>query len=86
MKIYKDLTTMSSPDYLLRDDNGKLLLKASKSECEEEMKAIELNNKIAKEFSLPVSDNSNKLVSDYAKKEFDEWMKDLIARNGTTEY
>ena len=32
------------------------------------------------------SDNSSKLVSDYAKKEFDEWMKDLIKRNGTTEY
>ena len=45
-----------------------------------------LQNKIAKEFSLPISDNSHKLVTDYAKKEFDEWMKDLIARNGTTEY
>ena len=32
------------------------------------------------------SDNSSKLVSDYAKKEFDEWMSDLIKRNGTTEY
>ena len=32
------------------------------------------------------SDNSSKLVSDYAKKEFDEWMKDLIKRNGTTKY
>jgi hypothetical protein len=69
MRIYKDLTTMSSPDYLLRDDNGKLLLKASKSECEEEMKAIELNNKIAKEYGL-----------------FDEWMGELIEKNGTTEY
>ena len=52
MKIFKDLTTMSSPDYLLRDDNGKLLLKASKSECEEEMEARYLQNKIAKEFHL----------------------------------
>ena len=46
----------------------------------------DLQIKIAKEFSLPVSDNSSKLVTDYAKKEFDEWMKDLIKRNGTTEY
>ena len=52
MKIYKDLTHHWSPDYLLRDNDGKLLLKASKSECEEEMKAIKLNNKIAKEFHL----------------------------------
>ena len=40
MKIFKDLTTMSSPDYLLRDNHGKLLLKASKSECEEEMSKL----------------------------------------------
>ena len=53
----------------------------------------DLQTKIAKEFKLPVNDNSfmlndnsSKLVTDYAKKEFDEWMKDLIARNGTTEY
>ena len=46
----------------------------------------DLQTKIAKEFSLPTSDNSSKLVSDYAKKEFDEWMNDLIKRNGTTEY
>ena len=46
----------------------------------------ELQAKIAKEFKLPVSDNSSKLVSDYAKKEFDEWMSDLIKRNGTTKY
>ena len=32
------------------------------------------------------SDNSSKLVSDYDKKEFDEWMSNLIKRNGTTEY
>ena len=86
MKIYKDLTHHWSPDYLLRDDNGKLLLKASKSECEEEMKAIKLNNKIAKEFSLPVNDNSSKLVSDYDFTEFDKWMDELIEKNGTTEY
>ena len=44
----------------------------------------ELQAKIAKEFKL--FDNSNKLVSEYAKKEFDEWMESLIARNGTTNY
>ena len=45
-----------------------------------------LQKEIAKEFNLPVNDNSSKLVSDYDKKEFDEWMNDLIKRNGTTEY
>jgi hypothetical protein len=69
MKIYKDLTTMSSPDYLLRNDNGKLLFKGSKSECKEEMEAMELNNKIAKEYGL-----------------FDEWMGELIEKNGVTKY
>jgi len=29
--------------------------------------------------------NSTKLVSEYDKESFDEWMEDLIARNGTTE-
>ena len=53
----------------------------------------ELQTKIAKEFKLPVNDNSfmlndnsTKLVSDYDFKEFDEWMNDLIKKNGTTEY
>ena len=45
-----------------------------------------LQKEIAKEFSLPISNNSSKLVSDYDKKEFDEWMNDLIKRNGTTKY
>ena len=44
----------------------------------------QLQAKIAKEFKL--NDNSTKLVSDYDWKEFDEWMKDLIAKNGTTNY
>ena len=44
----------------------------------------ELQTKIVKEFSLP--NNSNKLVTDYNKASFDKWMKDLIARNGTTNY
>ena len=46
----------------------------------------DLQTKIAKEFSLPVSDNSTKLVSNYDWKEFDEWMESLIAKNGTTNY
>ena len=45
-----------------------------------------LQKEIAKEFSLPVSDNSTKLVSNYDWKEFDEWMESLIAKNGTTNY
>ena len=44
----------------------------------------ELQTKIAKEFKL--FDNSKKLVSEYNKASFDKWMKDLITRNGTTEY
>ena len=51
-------------------------------EAEEQEK--ELQAKIAKEFKL--NDNSTKLVSDYDWKEFDEWMKSLIAKNGTTNY
>ena len=53
----------------------------------------DLQAKIAKEFSLPINDNSfmlngnsSKLVSDYDKESFDEWMNDLIKRNGTTKY
>ena len=53
----------------------------------------ELQTKIAKEFKLPVNDNSfmlndnsSKLVSDYDFKEFAEWMNDLSKRNGTTKY
>tara|TARA_R110002167_G_scaffold58240_1_gene165152 strand:+ start:19 stop:198 length:180 start_codon:yes stop_codon:yes gene_type:complete len=42
-----------------------------------------LQEKIAKEFKL--FDNSTKLVSEYDKESFDEWMSDLIKRNGTTE-
>ena len=33
-----------------------------------------------------LKNNSSKLVSDYDFKEFDEWMSDLIKRNGTTKY
>ena len=43
-----------------------------------------LQAKIAKEFKL--TDNSTKLVSDYDWKEFDEWMEELIKKNGVTEY
>jgi len=43
-----------------------------------------LQAKIAKEFKL--NDNSTKLVSNYDWKEFDEWMAELIAKNGTTNY
>ena len=43
-----------------------------------------LQAKIAKEFKL--FDNSTKLVSEYDKVSFDEWMESLIARNGTTNY
>ena len=43
-----------------------------------------LQEKIAKEFKL--FDNSTKLVSEYDKESFDEWMKDLITSNGTTKY
>ena len=53
----------------------------------------ELQTKIAKEFKLPVNDNSfmlndnsSKLVSDYDKKEFDEWMDGLGEKNGYTLY
>ena len=44
-----------------------------------------LQAKIAKA-TASFNDNSTKLVSDYDWKEFDEWMKSLIAKNGTTKY
>ena len=55
----------------------------------------ELQNKIAQEYELfnesgfqykeKAKENVSKLkVSDYAKKEFDEWMNDLIKKNGVT--
>ena len=37
-KLFKDLTTMSSPDYLLRDNDGKLLFKGSKLGCKNYIK------------------------------------------------
>ena len=43
-----------------------------------------LQAKIAKEFNL--LDNSNKLVSEYDKSSFDEWLKELINKNGITKY
>ena len=43
-----------------------------------------LQAKIAKEFKL--NDNSTKLVTEYDKVSFDEWMEGLIAKNGTTNY
>jgi hypothetical protein len=52
----------------------------------------ELQTKIAKEFKLPVNDNSFMLNNNSSKlknnnfKEFDKWLNNLIERNGTTEY
>ena len=43
-----------------------------------------LQEKIAKEYSLP--NNSSKLLTEYDKESFDEWMNDLIKRNGVTKY
>ena len=44
----------------------------------------ELQEKISKEFNL--FDNSEKLVSEYDWTSFDKWMKELVKKNGTTEY
>ena len=32
-----------------------------------------------------LTDNSTKLVSEYDKESFDEWLNELIEKNGTTE-
>ena len=40
----------------------------------------DLQAKIAKEFKL------KEAIKETNNKEFDEWMNDLIKRNGTTEY
>ena len=48
-----------------------------------------LQEKIAKEFKLPVNDNSFMLIEnskEVINEEFDKWMNNLIKRNGTTEY
>ena len=46
-------------------------------ECQQEK---ELQNKIAKEFKL------KEAIKEANNKEFDEWMNNLIKKNGTTEY
>ena len=33
-----------------------------------------------------LNDNSKKLVSEYDKVSFDKWLKELVKKNGTTEY
>jgi hypothetical protein len=52
-----------------------------------------LQEKIAKEYKLPVNDNSfmlndnsNKLEVNSNFTEFDKWLNNLVKRNGTTEY
>ena len=48
-----------------------------------------LQEKIAKEYKLPVNDNSfmlNDNSNEVINEEFDEWMNNLIDKNGTTEY
>ena len=46
-------------------------------ECQQEK---ELQNKIAKEFKL------KEAIKEANNKEFDEWMNNLIKKNGITEY
>jgi hypothetical protein len=53
----------------------------------------ELQTKIAKEYKLPINDNSFMLNDNSSKlkvnsnfTEFDKWLNNLIKRNGTTEY
>ncbi len=52
----------------------------------------ELQTKIAKEFKLPVNDNSFMLNDNSSKlknnnfKEFDKWLNKLIKKNGVTKY
>ena len=53
----------------------------------------ELQTKIAKEYKLPINDNSFMLNDNSSKlkvnsnfTEFDKWLNNLVKRNGTTEY
>ena len=56
-------------------------------ELKEMLKENSINNQAkVNDNSFMLNDNSSKLVSDYDKKEFDEWMNNLIKKNGTTEY
>ena len=45
----------------------------------------ELQNKIAQEYGLDKA-MLKEVEKEQALEEFDEWMNDLIKRNGTTEY
>ena len=47
---------------------------------DEMIEAEELQAKIAKEYKL------DKAIKEANNKEFDEWMNNLIKKNGTTEY
>ena len=56
-------------------------------ELKEMLKENSINNQAkVNDNSFMLNDNSSKLVSDYDKKEFDEWMNGLIKKNGKTEY
>ena len=54
---------------------------------EAEEQAKELFNECGFQYKEKAKQNVSKLkVSEYDKESFDEWMSDLIKRNGTTEY
>ena len=56
-------------------------------ELKEMLKENSIKNQVkVNDNSFMLNDNSSKLVSNYDTKEFDEWMNDLIKKNGTTEY
>ena len=56
-------------------------------ELKEMLKENSINNQAkVNDNSFMLNDNSSKLVSEYDKESFDEWMNNLIKKNGTTEY
>ena len=56
-------------------------------ELKEMLKENSINNQAkVNDNSFMLNDNSSELVSEYDKESFDEWMNNLIKKNGTTEY
>ena len=69
-KQEKELQNKIAQEYQLFNENGFQYKKKAKENVSK----------------LKVSDNSSKLLTEYDKESFDEWMSDLIKKNGTTKY
>ena len=87
LKLWEnDALTLISSFRPVLDQKSEKLIKLE-LELKQMLKENSINNQAkVNDNSFMLIDNSSKLVSDYDNKEFDEWMNDLIKKNGTTEY